>query len=77
MNEYIDKNNNYLEIILHNYFKEYCINYEEIYISYKLILSRCNIIAIAGDSGSGKTTLLNELSELFDKNNYLNQLYYR
>ncbi len=71
LDEYIDKNNNYLEIILYNYFKEFDINYEEIDISYKLILSRCNIIAIAGDSGSGKTTLLNELTELFDRDNYL------
>ena len=71
LDEYIDKNNDYLEIILYNYFKENNIDYEEIDISYKLILSRCNIIAIAGDSGSGKTTLLNELSELFDKDSYL------
>jgi len=71
LDEYINKNNDYLEIILHNYFKEYNIDYEEIDISYKLILSRCNIIAIAGDSGSGKTTLLNELTELFEKDSYL------
>jgi uridine kinase len=71
LDEYIDKNNDYLEIILYNYFKEYNIDYEEIDISYKLILSRCNIIAIAGDSGSGKTTLLNELTELFEKDSYL------
>ena len=71
LEEFIDKNNNYLEIILYNYFKEFNISYEEIDIAYKLILSRCNIIAIAGDSGSGKTTLLNEISELFDKDNYL------
>jgi len=71
LDEYIDNNNNYLEITLYNYFKENDIDYEEIDISYKLILSRCNIIAIAGDSGSGKTTLLNELTELFDKDNYL------
>jgi uridine kinase len=71
LDEYIDKNNDYLEIVLYNYFKENSIDYEEIDISYKLILSRCNIIAIAGDSGSGKTTLLNELTELFDKDNYL------
>jgi len=71
LDEYIDKNKDYLEIILYNYFKENSIDYEEIDISYKLILSRCNIIAIAGDSGSGKTTLLNELSELFDKDSYL------
>jgi uridine kinase len=71
LEEYIHKDNNYLEITLYNYFKEFNISYEEIDIAYKLILSRCNIIAIAGDSGSGKTTLLNEISELFDKDNFL------
>jgi uridine kinase len=71
LNKYIDKNNNYLEIVLYKYFKENNIEYEEIDIKYKLILSRCNIIAIAGDSGSGKTTLLNEISELFDKDSFL------
>jgi uridine kinase len=71
LEEFIDKNNNYLEIILYNYFKEFNISYEEIDIAYKLILSRCNIIAIAGDSGSGKTTLLNEITELFEKDNFL------
>jgi uridine kinase len=71
LDKYIEKKNNYLEIVLYNYFREYNITYEEIDIAYKLILSRCNIIAIAGDSGSGKTTLLNEISELFDKDNFL------
>jgi len=65
------KNNNYLEIILYNYIINYNLKYEQIYIDYKLILSRCNIIAIAGDSGSGKTTLLNELIKIFSNNNYL------
>jgi uridine kinase len=62
--------NNYLEIILYNYIKNNNIEYTQIDIDYKLVLSNCNIIAIAGDSGSGKSTLLNELSLLFN-NNYV------
>ena len=38
-----------------------------IILPYKLILSECKVISIAGDSGSGKTTLVNALeSLLFD-----------
>ena len=69
--ELIKTDNNYLEIILYNYIKNNSIDYKQIFIDYKLVLSRCNIIAIAGDSGSGKTTLLNELTTLFSNNNYL------
>jgi uridine kinase len=64
-------NNNYMELILYNYINNYNIDYEQIFIDYKLILSRCNIIAIAGDSGSGKTTLLNELINIFPSDKYL------
>jgi uridine kinase len=70
LHELIKIDNNYLEIILYNYIKINSIEYEQIFIDYKIILSRCNIIAIAGDSGSGKTTLLNQLTKLFP-NNYL------
>ena len=64
-------NNNYMELILYNYINNYNIDYEQIFIDYKLVLSRCNIIAIAGDSGSGKTTLLNELINIFPSDKYL------
>ena len=63
--DYGFENNNYSEIILYNYLLKKNINYKLIDIDYKLILSSCNIIAIAGDSGSGKTTLLNNLINLF------------
>lgn len=63
--------NNYIEIILYNYINTFKIDYEQICIHYKLVLSRCNIIAIAGDSGSGKSTLLNELIKIFPNDNYL------
>jgi uridine kinase len=62
-------NNNYLDIVLYNYLNNKHINYSLIDIEYKLILSNCNIIAIAGDSGSGKSTLLKVLTPLFDNNN--------
>ena len=35
-------------------------------INYKLVLTLCNIIAIAGDSGSGKTTLMKYLEKIFN-----------
>jgi uridine kinase len=69
--EFTKNNNNYLDIILHNYLNTYNINYELMDIDYKLILSKCNVIAIAGDSGSGKSTLLKVLTPLFDENNIL------
>jgi uridine kinase len=64
-------NNNYLDILLYNYLNNQNINYDLIDIDYKLILSKCNVIAIAGDSGSGKSTLLKVLTPLFDENNIL------
>ena len=62
------KNINYSEIILYDYLFDKNIKYKLINIDYKLILSSCNIIAIAGDSGSGKSTLLTHLITLFDDN---------
>lgn len=62
--------NNYLEIELYNYINLNNIPIKLININYKLILSKCNIIAIAGDSGSGKTTLSNYLLKIFNNNDY-------
>jgi uridine kinase len=56
--------------MLWEYFTINKINIKLIDINYKLILSNCNIIAIAGDSGSGKTTLTNYLLNIFEKHNY-------
>jgi uridine kinase len=64
------KNNNFIEIVLFEYFNYNKINYKLITINYKLILSKCNIIAISGDSGSGKSTLSNYLLKLFNDDNY-------
>jgi uridine kinase len=64
------KNNNYLEIFLYYYLVNFNIDYKLLDINYKLILSKCNIIAIAGDSGSGKTTLTNHLLNAFEKDKF-------
>lgn len=69
--DFSKNNNNYLDIILYNYLQINNIQYELIDIDYKLILSKCNIIAIAGDSGSGKSTLLKALTPLFGEENIL------
>ena len=53
------------ETLLYNYLNEYGIEYETIDISYDVLLSMCNVFAIAGDSGSGKTTLGNLLKKRF------------
>lgn len=65
LHKYNQKNKNYLDINLFHYIKQKGIEYELINIKYKLILSKCNIIAISGDSGSGKTTLSKTLTTLF------------
>jgi uridine kinase len=58
-------NVHFLDIVLYNFLNTKHIDYELININYKLILSKCNVIAIAGDSGSGKSTLLKVLEPLF------------
>uniref|UniRef100_A0A6C0D5R3 phosphoribulokinase n=1 Tax=viral metagenome TaxID=1070528 RepID=A0A6C0D5R3_9ZZZZ len=52
---------------LYIYLKLNNITVNRIILPYKLILSECKVISIAGDSGSGKSTLVNALeSLLFD-----------
>lgn len=63
--------NNYANILLYDYFNVFSIPYKSIYIDYKLVLSKCNIIAVAGDSGSGKSTLTNRLMNIFGGGNVL------
>jgi uridine kinase len=58
-------NHNYLDNVLFNFLKDFSIDYNLIHIDYKLIISNCNIIAIAGDSGSGKSTLSKYLNKLY------------
>jgi uridine kinase len=69
--KYTINNNNYLDIVLYNYLNSNNIDYELFDIDYKLILSNCNVIAIAGDSGSGKSTLLIVLTPLFNEDSIL------
>lgn len=53
------------ETLLFNYLKNKNIDYKLIEIEYNMILSMCNVFAIAGDSGSGKTTLGGILKKYF------------
>lgn len=53
------------ETLLYHYFNDYKIMYEQLNIDYTVILSQCNVFAIAGDSGTGKTTLGNILQKYF------------
>ena len=64
---YNQTNENYFDINLYKYLESRLLHYKLIDIEYKLILSECNIIAIAGDSGSGKTTLSQIVNLLFEK----------
>lgn len=64
-------NTNYLDIVLYEYLNKNNIKYDYFDVQYKLILCKCNIIAIAGDSGSGKTTLMRALEPLFGENSTL------
>ena len=65
LHDFAKKNTDFLDIVLYKFLNTKQINYELIDIEYKLILSKCNVIAIAGDSGSGKSTLLKVLEPLF------------
>lgn len=60
-----EKYGNVSETILYYYLKDYNLSYKKIVIDYMVILSMCNVFAIAGDSGSGKTTLGNILKKYF------------
>lgn len=53
------------ETLLYHYLNDSKIPYKLINIEYGMILSMCNVFAIAGDSGSGKTTLGNVLKKYF------------
>lgn len=61
-------NDNYCDINLYNFIKTNNILIDKLNIDYKLILSKCNVIAISGDSGSGKSSLMDVLLNLYDSN---------
>jgi len=52
------KDTTFLDIGIYKYIQENKIKYYLMDIQYKLILYKCNVIAISGDSGSGKTTMM-------------------
>lgn len=58
-------NNNNLcnETVLYNYLNKYNINYKLVDLSFIVILSKCNIIAICGDSSTGKSLLSNYIKD--------------
>jgi len=64
--EFNRSHTNYLDLVLFQYLQLLEIDYELLNVDYKLILSQCNIIAIAGDSGSGKSSLIKVLELLFN-----------
>jgi uridine kinase len=66
--DFCHTNENYCDINLYKFIKINNIPIETLYVDYKLILSRCNIIAISGDSGSGKSTLMENLLNLYESN---------
>jgi uridine kinase len=53
------------EITLASYLKNHSIVIQRIPLSYKLVLSLCNVIAITGDSGVGKSTVANAINRIF------------
>jgi uridine kinase len=53
------------ETLLYHHLVDNSIDFKKIPIDYNMILSKCNVFAIAGDSGSGKTTLGNILKNYF------------
>jgi uridine kinase len=53
------------ETVLWHHLDRSDIAYEKVDVDYNVVLSMCNVFAIAGDSGSGKTTLSNILENYF------------
>lgn len=62
------ENENYCDVNLYKFVKLNNLPNELLSIDYKLILSKCNIIAISGDSGSGKSSLMEHLLTLYNSN---------
>ena len=69
---YINNGTSYhSEVFLNTYLQENKIQVLRIVLPYKLALSDCKIIAIAGDSASGKTTLMKYIQEIMPDNSSL------
>lgn len=67
----LEKSYTYTDILLFKFVHDKHITTHMIHINYKLVLSQCHLIAIAGDSGSGKSTLLSILKPLLGLDNTL------
>jgi uridine kinase len=59
------------EHFLYNYLKRKNMSVARIPIFYKVSLSDCKVIAIAGDSASGKSTFMNYIQEILPQESYL------
>ena len=59
------------EHFLHKYLLIKNISVVRMSISYKVSLSDCKVIAIAGDSASGKSTFMNYIQEILPQESYL------
>ena len=59
------------EAYLYKYLHSNSITIKRLSIPYKLALSDCRVIAIAGDSASGKSTLMRYIQEIMPRESYL------
>lgn len=59
------------EHFLYSYLQRKNISVNRVEIDYKLAISDCKVIAIAGDSASGKSTFMNYIQEILPRESYL------
>jgi uridine kinase len=59
------------DTFLYSYLNVNKVSVQQFSLPYKLALSECKVIAIAGDSASGKTTLMNYIQEILPDNTFL------
>ena len=64
LDDYIN-DNTCSEIVLAKHLRNNNINIERFNLNYKLVLSMCNTIGIAGNSASGKSTVANAIERIF------------
>lgn len=59
------------DTLLLNYLTQKNLSYQRVSLPYKLCLSDCKVIAIAGDSASGKSTLMTYIQEIMPQDSSL------
>lgn len=59
------------DMLLESYLEQKHLLYKRVALSYKLSISDCKVIAIAGDSASGKSTLMTYIQDLMPKDSSL------